>query len=616
MTCRLVVRSVKGAICFLLTILFFTMITSVYSKENSSNLSNSNILPPIKIWHGSSESLIQGQTNPWQTDAEKSGLTDTPNYSKTINYIKRLVASTSKLQMISLGKSPQGRDIWMVIASKEGVNNAKSMLKLKRPTLLVQAGIHSGEIDGKDAGLMLLRDIVHGNKGYLIDNVNMLFIPILSVDAHERRSSSNRVNQRGPTHMGWRTNAENLNLNRDYTKLETLELKYVIQAINRWQPDLYFDVHVTDGTDYQYDITYGFNLSYSESPNISKWLTENFQPVIDQSLSDKGHKGGPLVFGVDPMDFSKGIVGWSASPRFSNGYGDFRQLPTVLLENHSLKSYRQRVLGTYVFLEATLKLLAEKGESLTQATRRDKNRRPEQMVVAWQTNQESPEQMDFQGIDFHQSKDSVTGLDYVQWLGKPRLYKDLPIYRMNKPKQSVDIPKYYWIPPQYHQVIEKLRLHGIKMIRIKPKIVEVTEMEAFDYKFNPQPFEGRQMVTSHFTTHKKQVKLPKHTVRVATDQDLGRLAVALLDPRAPDSLFAWGYFNSIFQRTEYIESYALIPLAKQLFSTNKNLQIEFENKKKNEPKFVKDQKSQMQWIYKHSAYYDKHFLKYPVLISQ
>ncbi|MCP3662435.1 MAG: carboxypeptidase, partial [Gammaproteobacteria bacterium] len=255
------------------------------------------LLPPLEKWRGESERLIVASDNPWQTPAEKSDLTNTPSYSETMFYLDRLVDSDPRLHKISLGKSPQGRDIWMVVASKTGHQKAEQLLKEGKPTLLVQAGIHSGEIDGKDAGLMLLRDIIHGGKDKLLHKVNLLFVPILSVDAHERRSPYNRVNQRGPTQMGWRSNARNLNLNRDYSKLDTKELQHLIHAINIWQPDLYFDVHVTDGEDYQYDITYGYNLSHADSPNISNWLDNYFRPEIDAALASKGHLGGPLVFG-------------------------------------------------------------------------------------------------------------------------------------------------------------------------------------------------------------------------------------------------------------------------------------------------------------------------------
>ena len=191
-----------------------------------------SFLPPVMDWHGRSESFIAQSNNPWITTAEKSGFQTTPDYKETMSWFKKLAAASPLLTMVSIGKSVEGRDIYMIIASTEKNTTAAALKKSVKPILLVQAGIHSGEIDGKDAGMMLLRDIAFGNKKSLLDKVNFLFIPILNVDAHEHSSPYNRPNQRGPQNQGWRTNAQNLNLNRDYAKIDTREIRSVIKLMN------------------------------------------------------------------------------------------------------------------------------------------------------------------------------------------------------------------------------------------------------------------------------------------------------------------------------------------------------------------------------------------------
>ncbi|MEO7523314.1 MAG: M14 family zinc carboxypeptidase [Ferruginibacter sp.] len=195
-----------------------------------------SVLPPAMQWNGKSESLIAKQGNQWITYVEKSDFLTTPNYDETMSWFKKLTDASPLLTMVSIGKSVEGRNIYMIIASTEKNVSAASLKTSAKPLFLAQAGIHSGEIDGKDAGMMLLRDIAFGNKKDLLTKVNFLFIPILSVDAHERASSYNRPNQRGPQNMGWRTNAQNLNLNRDYAKLDTKEIKSVIKVINEYEP--------------------------------------------------------------------------------------------------------------------------------------------------------------------------------------------------------------------------------------------------------------------------------------------------------------------------------------------------------------------------------------------
>lgn len=214
------------------------------------------VLPPELPWSGKSESLALAPDHPWATPAEASGLTSTPRYDETVAWLRQLVDASPELRMVSIGKSPEGRDLWLVIAFRERAFTPEAMRATGKPVLFAQAGIHAGEIDGKDAGMMLLRDMtVVKTKRELLDLAHVLFVPMFNVDGHERFSAYTRVNQRGPIEGGWRSNARNLNLNRDYTKADTAEMRHMLAALRRWQPDLYLDLHVTDGADYQYDIT-------------------------------------------------------------------------------------------------------------------------------------------------------------------------------------------------------------------------------------------------------------------------------------------------------------------------------------------------------------------------
>ena len=277
------------------------------------------LLPPELPWDGKSKRLIVADDDAWITPAERSGMERTPRYDETVDWLRRLVAQAPELQMVSLGRSAEGREIWMVVASRGGGADPEALRKNGRPTLLAHAGIHAGEIDGKDAGLMLLRDMtVRGTRKKLLDRCNLLFVPILSVDGHERFSRFGRINQRGPIEMGWRTNRRNLNLNRDFAKLETEELRALVAAVIRWQPDLYMDLHVTDGVDYQYDITFGYNGTHAWSPNISRWLDTVFTPEADTALERMGHVPGPLIFAANQRDMSGGMGVWTAGPRSSS----------------------------------------------------------------------------------------------------------------------------------------------------------------------------------------------------------------------------------------------------------------------------------------------------------
>lgn len=574
-------------------------------------------LPPLEPWSGKSESLISTQTG-LKTPAELTDLTATPNYRETVAYIHKLAASSPYLRLTSIGKTAQNRPIFMVVASRDGQKDAQGIINNKKPTVLVQAGIHSGEIDGKDAGLMLLRDISQGKEVALIQQVNLLFIPILSADGHERSGPYNRVNQRGPEQMGWRTNSRNLNLNRDYTKLETEGVKAVIKVINDYKPDLYIDVHVTDGVDYQYDITYGYNYAFaSDSPNIANWLQNKMSVYLDSELKAWGHQPGPLIFAMDKRDFAKGLAGWMASPRYSNGYGDLRHLPTILVENHSLKPYRQRVLGTYVFIKASLELIAKEKDSLKKAIAKDADQRPKKQVLAYSYDKKA-EFIPFDGIGYENYQSDITKIREVRWTGKPVHYEKLPVYWQRVPKTIVDVPKAYIVPPQYQDVIAKLKAHGIEMTVLEraeaAKERNLEQLGVTEHQFDKAPFEGRFRVSAKFSAREITTQVPEGSVLISTDQKLGKLAVALLQPEGLDSFFAWGYFNSIFQRTEYIENYAVLPIAEKMLREQPQIKKTFEDKVKNDKDFAKDARARLDFFYKKTPYYDQAYLKYPVLI--
>jgi len=569
-------------------------------------------LPPLLPWDGPTQGLIQPQHS-WVTPAELTDLAATPDYAQTISYLKKLVESSPLFRLEVIGQSPQGRDIYLVKASTQPDLVGKS----GRPTLLVQAGIHSGEIDGKDAGLMLLRDIAHSDKADLLAKVDLLFIPVLSVDAHERRGEFNRMNQRGPLQQGWRSNASNLNLNRDYAKADSLEMQALLKVLNQYQPDLYMDVHVTDGEDYQYDITYGFNEPFASlSPNGASWLAQVYRPFLDRQLSRQGHIPGPLVFGLDRMDFSKGLSGSTSTPRFSNGYGDVRHLPTILVENHSLKPYKQRVLGTYVLLEQTLKLLQDQGKALQLAKKADENFRPQQQVLLFKAA-EQPDLINFKGISYEIAQSDISKSAYVKWTGQAKDYVDFPVYWEKVPAIETEVPAAYWIPPQYQDVINRLQIHGVKMSRLTTaKTMELQQLVASMPEFADKSFEGRIGVSATFTPQWRQLELVPGSVRVSTDQPLGALAVALLQPQAPDSYFSWGFFHGMFERTEYFETYAIIPWIEQQLVADPKLKQQFDEAVKADAKLQKDGRARLNWFYQRSPFYDQNYLKYPVLLER
>ena len=571
------------------------------------------ILPPELPWSGKSRSLMVPADHPWVTPAEKTRLARTPRYEQTVSWLRKLVDAAPELAMVSLGTSPEGRDIWMVIASPQGASTPEALRANGKPTLLAQAGIHAGEIDGKDAGMMLLRDLtVRGNLSDLLREANFLFVPIFNVDGHERFSRFSRMNQRGPEETGWRVNARRLNLNRDYSKLDTPEMRALVTALNRWEPDLYLDLHVTDGLDYQYDITYGYNGPHAFSPKIAGWLDRYLTPAVNRDLREWGHTPGPLIFPADFKDPENGLVLWTGDIRFSNGYGDARHLPTVLVENHSLKPYDQRVLGTYLFLESALRTLGLQGDRLLKAIASDRSRKTARVPLDWQIPADLDEWLEILGVESRRLPSPISGRERVEWTGIPAVL-GYPYRKQTEPSITVDRPIAYWIPPAWSDVIERLAIHGVRFERItEPREIAVEMYRIGDPVLETAPFEGHVRVTGTPQLEKIRRVFPPGSIRVPTSQPLGILAMLLLEPAAPDSFFQWGFFHQILQRTEYAEAYVLEPMAERMLAGDEALRVEFEEKLREDAEFAADPDARLLWFYERTPYFDPEWLLYPV----
>jgi hypothetical protein len=570
--------------------------------------------------------LVKSKTDKWVTPAEKSNFVFTADRAETLQFFEKLAKSSPLVSFSEAGKSSGGVSIPMVIVSSDKDFHQKP--NDKKPVLLVQCGIHAGEIDGKDATMMLIRDIVT-EKPELVDEVNLIVIPILNVEGHERISVYNRMNQRGPNNMGWRTNGKNLNLNRDYVKVETGGIQTVIGVINKYNPSLYFDVHVTDGADYQYDITYGFMGSHGYSPNISTWLSNELRPFVDADLTKLRHVPGPLLFAKNGKTFVDGNLDYTFNPDFSHAYGDAIHLPTVLVENHSLKPFRQRVLGTYVLMESALKLLAEKSESLAKAVQLDKTSKKDQFLTNWsfdassQSSAANPwnadkksaktfETQQHLGIAFETTKSPVTGVEYTKFTGDKITY-DMPVFKNNTPKDTVKLPSAYIIPIYQDEIIERIKLHRISYETIiNDTVIIATSYQLNDPKFATSPFEGRIKVTATPEITEVTRQIPAGSIIIKNDNPKFMLAAVMLEPQSPSSLFQWGFMNHIFNRTEYAEQYVMEPYMLRMIKSNPEIKAAFDEQMK-DSNFANNPYKISSWFYNNSPFVDGEYLQYQIL---
>jgi hypothetical protein len=572
-----------------------------------------DFLPPAPPWQGASQALLRDAADPWVTAFEADpDLNFSPDYADTRAWFDRLEAASPWIRIEVFGTSPEGRPIYAVIASKDGASFAPD-----KPVLLAQAGIHPGEIDGKDAGMMLLRDICFYGKDALLDRVNLILAPILSVDGHERASAYSRPNQRGPRLQGWRNTATNQNLNRDYMKLDQPEMRAARGLLNTYRPDLYVDIHVTDGLDYQYDLTYGYNgedAAWSRSPAIAAWLDSALKPAMNQALEAEGHIPGELVFGLDDDDPKAGLSDGGLGERFSNGWGSAAHVPTILIENHSLKPHAQRVLATYVFLETALKLLATQGAALRAAIGQDRGLRPDPVPANFVRADQPAAIRTFKGIRYDTYDSPASGRREVRWLGEPdpQPWK-LPFFG-SRSTLELARPTAYWVPSYRRDLIDRLTLHGVAMeILSGPKVVPVQMLRLKAPGIANEAAEGHvAMSVDEIAPERRDWTFPTGSARVSTDQPLGDLVILLLEPQSSESFFAWGMVPEVLTRVEYIEAYAIAPLADRMLAADPALKAEFDARLTADPAFAADAQARLAWFYERTPFYDDRYLLYPI----
>jgi len=557
----------------------------------------------------------------WLTPAEKTDYRETPRYAETIEYAKRLDQASPLIKFQSFGKSGEGRDLPLLIATEDGTFTPDGARHAHKAVILIQACIHAGEPDGKDAGLALLRDIaITKTRAGLLKNLVVLFIPIYNADGHERVSPYNRINQDGPAEMGWRTTTTYQNLNRDYMKADTPETRAWLSLWNAWKPDLFIDCHVTDGADYRYNITYQHEHHAGVAESVLAWERK----VIDERVAPATEAAGNVVSWylefIDNRNLPKGIRDFNGSPRFSTGYTPIRNRPGILIETHMLKPYRPRVIGTYDFLRFTLAEVSRDPESLIAAGRAA----DEKTIADGRTYDPARRYpLDFElsdqavpyklrAVEYHTEKSDVSGAERVIF-GKEALDLTVPMYNDFRVKTAIVPPLYYVVPVQWKEVIDVLKAHGVAMHAISESTTfEVESYRFIDVKWASGPFEGRLMPSFKVTVVHERRLFPAGSMIVPLAQEEAKVAMNLLEPQAPDSFVRWGFFNATFEQKEYGEDYVVEKLAREMLASDPKLREEYEKLIASDPAFATNAHARLQFFYRRSPYWDPQMNLYPV----
>ena len=563
------------------------------------------------------------QATDWTTPAEAAHFRTTPSYADTVAYLQRLQkAAPGKLRLETFGTTPEGRPMTVVIASGDGTFTPQAARAAHKAIVLVQAGIHPGEIEGKDAGLMLLRDFaVAGKYPHLLDHVVLVYIPVFSVDGHENSSPYNRINQNGPASMGFRGQSQYLNLNRDYVKADAPEMRAWLKLWQTWLPDFLVDVHTTDGADYQYDLTWYTEDPHKLDPAVASWqqkLTDTVMPAYDR----RGHLASPYLEFKDGRDPRKGIANFGSGPRFSTGYAALQNRPALLIETHMLKPYAVRVKATYDLVELMLADIDRHPASLLAATARADadvvaraHKAGARVPLTFKLDP-VPTSYTLKGYAFSQTHSDISNDTWIRYdPHTPKTYT-IPDWNRLLPDLSITPPAAYVVPAQWTVIIDRLKAHGIAYRRIDhPLTITAQGYQLDDPRWATRPFESHIMLRGFkLATTQRTVTLPPGSVIVPMDQRAANVAIELLEPQAPDSLLHWGYLDAIFEPKEYGEPRVLEKLAREMIAKNPALKAGFEQKLHDDPAFAADSRARLEFFYKRSPWSAvQHVGAYPVL---
>lgn len=549
---------------------------------------------------------------------ENSAYLETPRYNQTVKFCRLLDSLSPQIFYTNFGFSPQGMELPLLIADKDGNFTPESVRKSGKIVVLIQACIHAGESEGKDAGLLLFRDIISDkNVKSLLNHCTILFIPIYNTDGHERFGPYNRINQNGPEEMGWRTNARNLNLNRDYLKADATETQNWLKLYSKWLPDFFIDIHTTDGADYQYTLTYGMETFGNSDSALTTWMKKEYFTKLSQKLSAKQLDLIPYIMFRNWHDPRSGLTAAVSAPMLSTGYNAIQNRAGILVETHMLKSYKNRVYAALDLVKATLEILNSQYEVVIgmnmqadgYAASEEFRKKP--FPLKFQCN-DSFSIIDFKGFKYDTVRSEISGGLWFSYSKTPATFK-IKYFNDVHPVVVTHLPEAYIIPPEWTEVISRLDFHHIQYKRIKaPLTIKVSTYRFKNVKWRTKSYEGRLLLSYDLEEIEIERTFPVGSVLVNMNQRTARIIAHLLEPSGPDALVYWGFFNSVFEQKEYGENYVIEKMAKDMLDQNPGLKIEFEQKKTNDPDFAKDPEEILNWFYSKSPYWDQNINLYPV----
>jgi hypothetical protein len=549
----------------------------------------------------------------FETFFEQTNGAETATYQQVIHYYQKLSHEFDTIQIQTFGETDSGKPLHLVIFNKDGLKKIKPRL-IRKSVLLINNGIHPGESDGIDATMMLFRDLASG-KIPAPENVIIATIPIYNIGGSLNRNSTSRTNQNGPREYGFRGNARNYDLNRDFIKCDTKNCKAFTELLHQLKPDVFIDNHVSNGADYQYTLTHLFTQHNKLRGKSGEYLQEFLMPELEKKLKLKNWDITPYVNVFNDVP-EKGFNQFMDYPRYSTGYTTLFNTLGMMVETHMLKPYKQRVEGTYQLMLSMIEIMQKESDKII-TLRQDFHKEiynQDLYTLNWQIDGEKSSTLNFKGFEGEMIDSKVTNQKRLKYDRTKPFNKAVKFQNYFKPALQITMPKAYIIPQGWHNVIDLLKLNNVAMNTLDiDSDYQVESYRITDYETSKTPYEGHYPHSNtqiSKTIEQKTFKKGDYIIEV--NQPSIRYILETLEPQAPDSFFKWNFFDTILQQKEHFSPYVFEDIAEQMLKDNPEIAKEFREKQDTDKEFAENWYAQLDWLHKHSEHYEKTHMLYPV----
>lgn len=535
----------------------------------------------------------------------------TATYAEVMDFYRVLDQQFDQCSLLSYGSTDFGEPLHVLVLSQDRIFDPVAARAAGKTVLLINNGIHPGEPEGIDASMMLSRDLLRS--GALPENLVICIIPVYNVGGMHQRGRS-RANQLGPEAYGFRGNARNLDLNRDFIKADSRNSRTFQEIFHTWDPDVFMDTHTSNGADYQYVMT----LIDTQRDKLAAPLRELAGSITDSLYERMDASGYPMVPYVSFRGRTpeSGIVSFLEGPRYSTGYAALHHTIGYMPETHMLKPYPERVRSTYLLLEHYIQISNTKATDILHSRKatREAVRQQREFVLSWELDTGRYDEIDFLGYESGTKPSEISGKDRLFYDRNQPYTKNIRYYNRYKPGLTITAPSAYVIPQAWQEVVDLLHLNGVHTTRVAQDTLMTLDMYYIEeFQTARSPYEGHYNHSGvQVRTESQQIQVYKGDYLAYTDQYANRYLVEVLEPQAPDSFFNWNFFDSILSRKEYFSAYVFEDEAAQILRDDHVLRKTFEEAKAADETLREQAQAQLNWIHAHSDYAEKTHMRYPI----